>query len=61
VLPKKKSMAHYKGLSSETANASATTFPLSNTHESTGRTFWVRPVDFNLGYFPLLNHYLLAR
>ena len=36
-------MAHSEDLPSDTANASATTFPLSNTHEPTGRTQKVRP------------------
>jgi hypothetical protein len=49
-------------LSSDTAKASATTFPDSKTQKPTGRTFGVRPVDVNLGYLNFLNHgYLLER
>jgi len=42
VFPKKNPTAHPKGLSSDTAKAWATTFPLSNTQEPTGRTQKVR-------------------
>jgi hypothetical protein len=36
-------MAHSRGLSSDTAKASATTFPDSKTQEPTGRTMKLRP------------------
>ncbi len=36
-------MANSEDLPSDIANASATTIPLSNTHEPTGRTLWVHP------------------
>ena len=37
-------MAHSEDLPRDTANASATTLPLSSTHEPTGRTQEVRPL-----------------
>ena len=43
VLPKKNPTAHSKGLSSDTARASATTLLDSSTQEPTGRTQKVRP------------------
>jgi len=43
VLPKKNPTAHSSGLSSDTAKASATTFPDSSTEEPTGRTVKEHP------------------
>ena len=45
MLPKNNPTAHSRGLSSDTANASATTFPDSNTQEPTGRTTKERPFE----------------
>ena len=48
MLPKKNPTAHSSGLSSDTAKASATTFPDSNIQEPTGRTMKERPSPANL-------------
>ena len=43
MFPNKNPTAHSSGLSSDTAKASATTFPDSKTQEPTGRTMKERP------------------